>query len=227
MKFTQLTVTTLAACLAMQAPARALVVTDPGTTYQTWMTNLNTALNVIKTAEMLEQTITMVAMFTSTFAVTGLLSGLNQGNKYPSTTKLSEQMFDSNKPVSATARSIALDRDREIDGSDAHAELLREQISGAANAASIAADNMELMDKRLRENGNTLGQLSRSRNIMQATVTNGLLLKQIHDAIIQNSQATSLLTMATAQAGLHAAEEAAAQRRERQETAKIFSPLPW
>lgn len=133
-------------------------------------------------------------------------------------------MFDSQRPVSATARAIATDRDRAIDGSDAHAELLRGQITGAANAASVAADNLELMDKRLRENGNTLGQLSRSRNIMQATVTNGLLLKQIHDAIIQNSQATSLLTMATAQASLHAAEEAAAQRRERLETAKIFSP---
>lgn len=57
---------------------------------------------------------------------------------------------------------------------------------------------------------------------MQATVTNGLLLKQIHDAIIQNTQATSLLTMATAQAGLHAAEEAATQRQERQKTEMIF-----
>ncbi|RVH08336.1 pilin minor subunit VirB5 [Sinorhizobium meliloti] len=225
MKFTQLTVTTIAACLIMQAPVRAqFVVTDPGNTYQAAITAGATILNYAKTAQMLEQTIAMVGMFTTTFAVTGLLSQLNQGNKYPSTNKLSEQMFDSQRPVSATARAIATDRDRAVDGSDAHAELLRGQITGAANAASVAADNLELMDKRLRENGNTLGQLSRSRNIMQATVTNGLLLKQVHDAIIQNSQATSLLTMATAQASLHAAEEAAAQRRERLETAKIFSP---
>ncbi|WEX79569.1 pilin minor subunit VirB5 (plasmid) [Sinorhizobium numidicum] len=223
MKFTQLTATTLAACLIMQAPARAQwVVTDPATNVNTWLSYVNSGLSLIKTADLLEQTMTMVAMFTSSFAVTGLLSQLNQENKYPSTNNLSEQMFDSKRPVSSTARSIAMDRDRVIDGGDAHAELLREQITGAANTASIAADNLESMDKRLRENANTLRQLSRSRNIMQATVTNGLLLKQIHDAIIQNSQATSLLTMATAQASLHAAEEAAAQRRERQETAKIF-----
>lgn len=82
------------------------------------------------------------------------------------------------------------------------------------------------MDKRLTANADTSAQLSRSRNIMQATVTNGLLLKQIHDAMIQNVQATSLLTMTTAQAGLHEAEEAAAQRKEHQKTAVIFGALP-
>ncbi|MCO5966134.1 DUF4141 domain-containing protein [Sinorhizobium meliloti] len=160
MKFTQLTVTTLTACLIMQAPARAQwVVTDPGNTYQTAMTAINTTAQLVKTAEILEQTIAMVTMFTSTFGVTGLLSQLNQRNQYPSTNKLSEQMFDSQRPVSTTARAIALDRDRVINGNDAHADLLREQITGAANAASVAADNLEMMDKRLRENANTLEQI--------------------------------------------------------------------
>ncbi|TCU03559.1 type IV secretion system protein VirB5 [Rhizobium sullae] len=225
MKFTQLTVTTLAACLIMQAPARAqFLVTDPGTIAQTTITAANTTANLAKTIEIVTQTVAMVDIFRSVFSVTEVLSQLNQGNNYPSTNNLREQMFDSKTPASATANSIVRDSDRYIDGKDkdAHAELLREQIAGAANTASIAAANLELMDKRLRENGKTLGQLSSSKNIMAATVTNGLLLKQIHDAIIQNSQATSLLTMATAQAGLHAAEEAAAQRRERKQTAALF-----
>ncbi|MBB4232997.1 type IV secretion system protein VirB5 [Rhizobium mongolense] len=218
MKFSKLTVTAVATFLVLQGPARAqgMPVIDAAGIAQA-------IVQIEKSVAILDQTIQLVTMFTSSFGVTSLLSSLNQPNRYPSTTQLGNQMFDSQAPGSTTARAIALDADRRIIGSDAEAALLRQQIAGAANAAGVAAGNLEMMDKRLRENGNTLGELSRSRNIMQATVTNGLLLKQIHDAIIQNSQATSLLTMATAQAGLHVAEEAAAQRRERQKTATIFA----
>lgn len=63
MKFTQLTVTTIAASLIMQAPVRAqFVVTDPGNTYQAAITAGTTILNYAKTAQMLEQTIAMVGM---------------------------------------------------------------------------------------------------------------------------------------------------------------------
>lgn len=135
-------------------------------------------------------------------------------------------MFSPRMPMSTTARAITTDTDRAVVGGDAEADLLRSQITGSANSAGIAADNLETMDKRLTANAETSTQLSRSRNIMQATVTNGLLLKQIHDAMIQNVQATSLLTMTTAQAGLHEAEEAAAQRKEHQKTAVIFGAVP-
>ncbi len=224
MKFTQLTVTTIAACLIMQAPVRAqFVVTDPGNTYQAAITAGATILNYAKTAQMLEQTIAMVGMFTTTFAVTGLLSQLNQGNKYPSTNKLSEQMFDSQRPVSATARAIATDRDRAVDGSDAHAELLRGQITGAANAASVAADNLELMDKRLRENGNTLGQLSAFKEHYAGNCTNGCFSNRF------TTQSSRTASYESADDGHCTGRPprcrgGAAQRRERLETAKIFSP---
>ncbi len=203
-------------CLALSNAAKAqFVVTDPVTETETLATALNAAAN-------LQQLITMVTMLTAPFAVTGMLSALDQKSQYPSAGQLDKEMFSARMPASAGARSIALDADRTVVGDDAEGNLLRQQIAGAANAAGVAADNLEAMDKRLEANSETSAQLSRSRNIMAATVTNGLLLKQIHDAIIQNIQATSLLTMATAQAGLHEAEEAAAQRKERQATALIF-----
>lgn len=135
-------------------------------------------------------------------------------------------MFDARAPVSTMARTIVQDPTRRVTGTDSEAKLLEGQITGAANAAALAADTLDTMDKRLKANDNTPGQLSRSRNIVQATVTNGLVLKQIHDAVIQNVEATSLLTMTTAQGSLHAVEEAATQRRERQDTAKMFGTLP-
>ncbi|KWV51286.1 MULTISPECIES: pilin minor subunit VirB5 [Rhizobium] len=216
MKTTKLATAALAVSFLSIGPARAqFVVTDPATELET----LTTALEM---AASLEQTVTMVAMLTSAFGVTGLLTSLNQKNQYPSTRNLEQEMFSARMPMSTTARSIVDDADRAIIGRDAEAGLLRSQIAGSANSAGIAADNLEAMDKRLSANAETSAQLSRSGNIMQATVTNGLLLKQVHDAIIQNVQATSLLTMATAQAGLHEAEEAAAQRKEHQKTAIIF-----
>ncbi|WP_081159509.1 type IV secretion system protein VirB5 [Ensifer aridi] len=228
MKIAQLTATALAACLLLQGPARAqFVVSDPATEFQSGLTAVNTAQNVVHTLALLEQTVQMVQMFTTSFAVTGVLSSLNQPNRYPSTDHLEKQMFAAQAPASATARAIASDAENDVKwGNDAQGALLREQIVGSSNAAGAAANNLDAMDHRLKENASTLNELSRSRNIMQATVTNGLILKQIHDAIIQNTQATSLLTMTTAQARLQAAEEATTQRRERRETATMFGALP-
>lgn len=220
MKTTQLIATVLTCSFLYIQPARAqFVVSDPATEAETLATALATAEN-------LTQTIAMVTMLTSAYGVAGLLTSLNQKNQYPSTKDLDNEMFSPRMPMSTTARAITSDTDRAVVGSDAEADLLRSQITGSANSAGIAADNLETMDKRLTANADTSAQLSRSRNIMQATVTNGLLLKQIHDAMIQNVQATSLLTMTTAQAGLHEAEEAAAQRKEHQKTAVIFGALP-
>ncbi|MBO9102327.1 MULTISPECIES: pilin minor subunit VirB5 [Rhizobium] len=220
MKATQFAAAALAVSLLSVGPARAqFVVSDPATEAETLATALETAAN-------LEQTITMVAMLTSAYGVTGLLTSLNQKNQYPSTRELDKEMFSARMPMSTTAHTITDDADRAVVGGDAEGELLRSQITGSANSTGIAADNLEAMDKRLTANAETTAQLSRSHNIMQATVTNGLLLKQIHDAMIQNIQATSLLTMTTAQAGLHEAEEAAAQRKEHQKTATIFGVVP-
>ncbi|GAJ95572.1 MULTISPECIES: pilin minor subunit VirB5 [Rhizobium] len=220
MKTTQHIAMALTVSLLSAGSARAqFVVSDPGTEAETLATALTTAEN-------LSQTIAMVTMLTSAYGVTGLLTSLNQKNQYPSTRDLDTEMFSARTPMSTMARAITTDRDRAVVGGDAEAELLRSQITGAANSAGIAADNLEAMDKRLTANTETSAQLSRSRNIMQATVTNGLLLKQIHDAMIQNVQATNLLTMTTAQAGLHEAEEAAAQRKEHQKTAVIFGVAP-
>ncbi|MBO9112499.1 MULTISPECIES: pilin minor subunit VirB5 [Rhizobium/Agrobacterium group] len=216
MKIPRLAINALFICLLLSGTARAqFVVTDPATEAETLTTAINTAAN-------LEQLITMVTMLTSPFGVTGMLSALDQKNQYPSSGQLNREMFSPQTPASTTARAITLDADRTVMGDDAEGNLLRQQIAGAANTAGVAADNLDAMDKRLAANSETVAQLSRSRNIMQATVTNGLLLKQIHDAIIQDIQATSLLTMATAQAGLHGAEEAAAQRKEHQATALMF-----
>ncbi|MUT27081.1 MULTISPECIES: type IV secretion system protein VirB5 [Mesorhizobium] len=224
MRFAKLAVTTVAASFLLSTQARSqFVVSDPVTETQSTLTAASTAAILIKSAETLATTIEMVEMLKSSFAVTGLLGALNQGNHYPSSNKLEGQMFDARAPVSTMARNIAQDPTRIVTGTDAEGKLLEGQIAGAANTAALAADTLAVMDKRLKANDNTLGQLSSSRNIVQATVTNGLVLKQIHDAMIQNVQATSLLTMATAQGSLHAAEEAATQRRERQDTAKIFS----
>ncbi|MCZ7976381.1 pilin minor subunit VirB5 [Agrobacterium tumefaciens] len=216
MNITKLAINALFICLVLSGTAKAqFVVSDPATEAETLTTAINTAAN-------LEQLITMVTMLTSPFGVTGMLSAIDQKNQYPSAGQLDKEMFSPQMPASTTARAITLDADRAVVGDDAEGNLLRQQIAGAANAAGVAADNLDAMDKRLAANSETSGQLSRSRNIMQATVTNGLLLKQIHDAIIQNIQATSLLTMTTAQAGLHEAEEAATQRKEHQATALIF-----
>ncbi|AQS65541.1 MULTISPECIES: pilin minor subunit VirB5 [Rhizobium/Agrobacterium group] len=216
MNITKLVINALFICLVLSGTAKAqFVVSDPATEAETLTTAINTAAN-------LEQLITMVTMLTSPFGVTGMLSAIDQKNQYPSAGQLDKEMFSPQMPASTTARAITLDADRAVVGDDAEGNLLRQQIAGAANAAGVAADNLDAMDKRLAANSETSGQLSRSRNIMQATVTNGLLLKQIHDAIIQNIQATSLLTMTTAQAGLHEAEEAATQRKEHQATALIF-----
>ncbi|ACM39668.1 MULTISPECIES: pilin minor subunit VirB5 [Rhizobium/Agrobacterium group] len=216
MKTAKLAINALFICLALSGSAKAqFVVSDPVTETETLTTALNTAAN-------LEQLITMVTMLTAPFAVTGILSALDQKNQYPSAGELDKEMFSPKTPASTNARTITLDADRAVVGDDAEANLLRRQIAGAANAAGVAADNLDAMDKRLKANSETSAQLSRSRNIMAATVTNGLLLKQIHDAIIQNIQATSLLTMTTAQTGLHETEEAATQRKEHQATALIF-----
>ncbi|CAN7723668.1 type IV secretion system protein VirB5 [Mesorhizobium amorphae] len=223
MRFPTLAATMLAAFFLVSTQARAqFVVTDPIAETQATLTAISNAAILQKSISTLATTIEMVDMLKSSFGVTGLLSSLNQGNHYPSGNQLERQMFEGQAPTSIKARSIADNPNRKVDGSDSEAKLLQGQIAGAVNAAALAADTLGVMDKRLRANDNTLGQLSRSGNIVQATVTNGLVLKQIHDAIIQNVQATSLLTMATAQASLHAAEEAAMQRRERQETARIF-----
>ncbi|MBO9136608.1 pilin minor subunit VirB5 [Rhizobium sp. VS19-DR104.2] len=219
MKTAQFGLTVLVASLLISTPTKAqFVVSDPVTESETLATALSTASN-------LEQMITMVTVLTSAFGVVGLMSALDQKNQYPSTNMLEKQMFSADGTNSDVARAITSDNDRQVSGSDAEADLLREQITGAANAIGVAAENLDAMDKRLDANSKTAGQLSRSRNIMQATVLNGLLLKHIHDAIIQNVQATNLLTMTTAQSGLHEAEEAAVQRDEHQKTARIFSPL--
>ncbi|MGX7877214.1 type IV secretion system protein VirB5 [Mesorhizobium sp. ORM6] len=217
----------LAASFLLSTQARAqLAVFDPAVLTQAGLTAGSTAKILVTSAQTLATTIEMVEILKSSFAVTGLLSTLNQGNHYPSTKTLEGQMFDARAPVSNMARNIVTDPTRRVTGTDAEGKLLEGQIAGAANAAALAADTLDIMDKRLKANDNTPGQLSSSRNIVQATVTNGLVLKQIHDAMIQNVEATSLLTMATAQGSLHAVEEAVTQRRERQDTAKLFSPLP-
>ncbi|RWD01471.1 MAG: type IV secretion system protein VirB5 [Mesorhizobium sp.] len=227
MRFAKLAATTIAASFLLSTQARSqFIVSDPATELQSALTAGSTAAILIKSAQTLATTIEMVELLKSSFGVTGLLGALNQGNHYPSSNKLEGQMFDARAPVSNMARNIAQDPTRIVTGTDAEGKLLKGQITGAANAAALAADTLEVMDKRLKNNADTLDQLSRSRNIVQATVTNGLVLKQIHDAIIQNVQATSLLTMATAQGSLHAVEEAATQRRERQDTAKMFNILP-
>ncbi|MCA0049310.1 type IV secretion system protein VirB5 [Mesorhizobium sp. B283B1A] len=227
MRFAKLVVTTLAVSFLLSTQARSqLIVTDPAVTVQAGLTAGSTAAMLIKSAQTLATTIEMVEILKSSFAVTGLLGALNQGNHYPSSNKLEGQMFDARAPVSTMARTIVQDPTRRVTGTDSEAKLLEGQITGAANAAALAADTLDTMDKRLKANDNTPGQLSRSRNIVQATVTNGLVLKQIHDAVIQNVEATSLLTMTTAQGSLHAVEEAATQRRERQDTAKMFGTLP-
>ncbi|MQW86662.1 type IV secretion system protein VirB5 [Sinorhizobium saheli] len=228
MKIAQLTATGLATCLLLQGPAQAqMFVSDPATEAQTLITAGNTAQTVVHTLALLEQTVQIAQMFTTSFEVMGLLSSLNQPNRYPPTAHLESQMFAARAPASATARAIASDAENNVMwGNDAQGDLLRKQIAGSSNAAGAAADNLDAMDHRLRDNANALNQLSRSRDIMQATVTNGLILKQIHDAIIQNTQATSLLTMTTAQARLQEAEEATTQRRERQATAAIFGTGP-
>ncbi|QND61632.1 type IV secretion system protein VirB5 [Mesorhizobium huakuii] len=227
MKFAKLAATTLAASLLLQGQARSqFIVSDPLTETQATATAVSTAAILENASATLANTINMVDMLTSSFAVVGLLGSLDQRNHYPSSNQLEKQMFDSQTPASNIARQIAQEPNRSVIGTDLEAGQLRTQIAGAANAAGIAAESLVMMDKRLQENARTLGQLSRSRNIMQATVTNGLVLKHIHDAIIQNAQATSLLTMATAQASLRAAEEAAMQRREHQKTASIFGILP-
>ncbi|OBP72305.1 MULTISPECIES: type IV secretion system protein VirB5 [Mesorhizobium] len=224
MRLAKLAVITLASFLLSTQARAQWVVSDPVTETQSVLTAASAAAILIKSAETLAATIEVVEMLKSSFAVTGLLGAMNQGNHYPSSNKLEGQMFDARAPVSTMARNIAQDPTRIVTGSDAEGKLLQGQIAGAANAAALAADTLDVMDKRVKANDSTLGQLSSSRNIVQATVTNGLVLKQIHDAIIQNVQATSLLTMATAQGSLHAAEESVTQRRERQDTAKIFSP---
>ncbi|ADV14690.1 hypothetical protein Mesau_05647 [Mesorhizobium australicum WSM2073] len=227
MRFAKLVVTTFAVSFLLSTQARSqLIVTDPAVTVQAGLTAGSTAAMLIKSAQTLATTIEMVEILKSSFAVTGLLGALNQGNHYPSSNKLEGQMFDARAPVSTMARTIVQDPTRRVTGTDSEAKLLEGQITGAANAAALAADTLDTMDKRLKANDNTPGQLSRSRNIVQATVTNGLVLKQIHDAVIQNVEATSLLTMTTAQGSLHAVEEAATQRRERQDTAKMFGTLP-
>ncbi|CAN7738011.1 type IV secretion system protein VirB5 [Mesorhizobium sp. LjNodule214] len=223
MRFPTLAATTLAASFLFSGQARSqFVVIDPAVVTQAGLTAVSTAQILIKSAQTLASTMEMVEILKSSFGVTGLLSSLNQGNHYPSGNQLERQMFEGQAPTSIKARAIADNPNRKVDGTDSEAKLLQGQIAGAINAAALAADTLGVMDKRLKANDNTLGQLSRSGNIVQATVTNGLVLKQIHDAIIQNVQATSLLTMATAQASLHAAEEAAMQRRERQDTARMF-----
>ncbi|MER8428051.1 type IV secretion system protein VirB5 [Mesorhizobium sp. M1403] len=227
MRFAKLAAITLAASFLLSTQARSqFVVSDPLTETQVTLTAVSNAAILERSIATLATTIEMVDMLKSSFGVTGLLSSLNQGNHYPSSNKLEGQMFDARAPASIVARNIAQDPNRIVNGTDSEAKLLQGQIAGAANAAAIAADTLGIMDKRLKDNAGTLGQLSRSGNIMQATVTNGLVLKQIHDAMIQNAQATSLLTMATAQASLHTAEEAATQRREHQKTARIFDALP-
>lgn len=196
--------------------ARAqFVVSDP--------TNLaQNVAQAVSAAATLEQMITMVVMLTASYGVNGLLGGLNQANQYPNTNQLTNQLFDTSMPASAVAGSIAQDADRQIVGTDSNADLLKVQIAGLANSAGIAAKNLEALDDRLRENAETLRQLSTSRNIMQATVTNGLVMKQVHDAVIMNTQATNHLIMTVAQASLHEEEEAARQRKMRQDTALLF-----
>lgn len=232
MKRTQLTAIVVAICVIGSGPARAqFVVSDVLVEAQTAATAVNTAANLEKTiavaastAANLEQTIAMVSMLTTSFGVSGLLGSLNQPNQYPASNQLERQMFAGQRPTAGTANEIVSDASRTVKGSDAEATLVRDQIVGSANAAGLAANNLKALDHRLAENANTPNQLSRSGNIMHATVTNGLVLKQIHDAVIQNAQATSLLTMTVAQAGLHQAEEAVAQRREHQATADLFRP---
>lgn len=196
--------------------ARAqLVVSDPSNL-------IENAAQAISAAATLEQMITMVLMLTAAYDVNGRLGGLNRSTEYPGTTQLTNQMFDTNNPASAVARSIAQDQDRQITGTDSSADLLKVQIAGLANSTGIAAQNLDVLDDRLDQNKKTLVELSTSKNIMQATVTNGLVMKQVHDAVIMNAQATNHLIMTVAQASLHEEEEAARQRKMRQDTALLF-----
>lgn len=231
-KLTQLTVAAIAIFVIRSEPARAqFVVSDVLVEAETAAMAASSAANLEKTiavaastAANLEQTIAMVSMLTTPFGVAGLLGSLNRPNHYPSTNQLEKQMFAGQRPTAGPAHGIIATPNRTVKGNDAEGALLRDQIAGTANAAGVAANSLNAMDQRLTENAKTPNQLSRSANIMQATVTNGLVLKQIHDAAIQNAQATNLLTMTTAQAALHQAEEAVAQRREHQATADMFGP---
>lgn len=77
MKIMQLVAAAMAVSLLSVGPARAqFVVSDPATEAETLATALETAAN-------LEQTITMVAMLTSAYGVTGLLTSLNQKISIP------------------------------------------------------------------------------------------------------------------------------------------------
>lgn len=116
----------------------------------------------LSAAPKLEQIITMVIMLTASHGVSGLLGRLNQPNQYPTTNHLTNQLFDNDNPASAVARAVAQDSNRQIIGTDSSADLLKVQIAGLANSAGIAANNLDTFDDRLRQNTETLRQLSAS-----------------------------------------------------------------
>lgn len=117
MKTAKLAINALFICLALSGSAKAqFVVSDPVTETETLTTALNTAAN-------LEQLITMVTMLTAPFAVTGILSALDQKNQYPSAGELDKEMFSPKTPASTNARTITLDADRAVVGDDAEANL--------------------------------------------------------------------------------------------------------
>lgn len=207
MKRLTLGVAVVAAGMTFAGTARAqFVVSDPTNLVQ----NTLQAASAIATAADL---LSMLTMMTAAATITALSSKQD----YPNQNQLGDQLFDPKTPASTTASKIVLDEDRKVTGTDASGELLKQQITGSANLAGIAAANLDALEKEKPDNPKVLPNLKKAMDeVVQETGDTKRAVKEVN-------KATLLVALGLAQLADQDRTEAAALRRERAKTALIFA----
>ena len=207
MKRLTLGVAVVAAGMTFAGTARAqFVVSDPTNLVQ----NTLQAASAIATAADL---LSMLTMMTAAATITALSSKQD----YPKQNQLGDQLFDPKTPASTTASKIVLDEDRKVTGTDASGELLKQQITGSANLAGIAAANLDALEKEKPDNPKVLPNLKKAMDeVVQETGDTKRAVKEVN-------KATLLVALGLAQLADQDRTEAAALRRERAKTALIFA----
>ncbi|MBX4899646.1 MULTISPECIES: DUF4141 domain-containing protein [Rhizobium] len=197
----------LFASIMFAGNARAqFVVTDPGNLTQ------NT-LDAIASAAMAADMLAMLAMMTAAASI----SNLNDRQDYPTQTQLNNQLFDAKTPASPMATGIVTDEDRRVTGTDASGELLKEQITSAANCAAIAAGNLDALES-IRQDGPEL--LATLKEAMDYAAEKA---RDTEKAVIDLNKAINFLALCDAANAVAARTDAANLRIQRMRTAAIFA----
>ncbi|MGO7733150.1 hypothetical protein ELG72_37335 [Rhizobium leguminosarum] len=239
---------TVLSFMAASSESRAqMLVTDPGVqasviagNAQLGLINSSSQRTAVATVAIERTQGAMQAMFTrnsgTNLSMYNPVAARNMIESMPATDQVNRQVFfgDDSIPrgISFGAR-VYSDHNGAFQGAipnlpgglgmDEEARVTLKELAGTANIVQMAQDNLDDLDKREEYADDSIKMVNSASNITEATVYSGRLVAENNILLTQMSQAVNLSVLAQAQSQITAIDEAATQRKQRQDTLKLLA----